>query len=223
MHLTSPYLIVIPAYNAAPTLPALVQQIVDSVGQGAILVMDDGSTDETAAVASRLPVLTIRHEHNLGKGAALRRGLDYALSHGYQSVVTIDADLQHAPADIPRLLCLGAARRLVLGRRLGHSAMPMARRLSNFLTSLVISIWSRKTVPDSQCGFRLIPCDLIRNTPLRSGGFQMESELLLQAARLGYEIAAVPIDTSYARPTSHVRPFRDTLNFLVLLWRGLWA
>ncbi len=215
--------VVIPAYNAAKTLGPLVRQI-RQMGLEAV-VIDDGSTDETARIASDAGMLVISHLDNQGKGAAIRSGFAFALQHGYDAVVTLDSDGQHDPREIPRLLeaCSQSRAAVVVGNRLQHGmAMPSVRRWTNRLMSWIVSALARQPIPDSQCGFRLIRREALSALHLSCRRFEIETEVLLDAARRGWTIASVPIRTIYDGHTSHIRPVRDGVRFLRLIARYLW-
>ncbi len=224
MRPTQSTLVLIPAYNAAATLPELLDRLSKLEADLPVLVVDDGSNDNTSeVVAGHSNVSLVRHNGNQGKGQALKTGFNWARFRHYEQVLTLDADLQHPPEVIPSFLNLAAPRRIVLGcrsRRTG--AMPIDRRLSNFLTSVVSSIVAGRSIPDSQCGMRLIPLDLTCRLDLRQSSFAMESELLLQAARTDYEIVPVPIAAIYEGARSHISHSADTWRFVSLIIRHLW-
>lgn len=211
-----PILILIPAFNAAKYLGAVLQKCPYPV-----LVIDDGSTDATAAVARQHGARVLRHDRNRGKGAALRSGFQAALKSGASAVITLDADGQHEPRFIPEFL-LEAERTtaaVLVGVR-QRSAMPWARRLSNSVTSAILSWCTGEPIPDSQCGYRYIHSSVLEAVELRSDRYQAESEFLLRAVRLGFGIGAVPISTVYAGESSHIRHLRDTWNFVQLVVRS---
>jgi glycosyltransferase involved in cell wall biosynthesis len=217
-------LVLIPAYNAAANLPALLDRLARLEIDLPVLVVDDGSSDSTPEVAADYAnTEVVRHCDNRGKGEALKTGFNWAQDRHYEQVLTLDADLQHPPEAIPSFFELARADRIVLGCRSRHAGgMPLDRRLSNFLTSAVSSIITGRRIPDSQCGMRLIPLELIRRLELRQSGFALESELLLQAARTDYEVASVPIPTVYEGGQSHISHTGDTWRFVSLVIRHLW-
>lgn len=216
--------VVIPAYNAAKTLGPLVKQVkqlkLDPV------VVNDGSTDQTAQVAMDAGALVISHLANKGKGTAVRTGFAYALEHGYEAVITIDSDGQHDPAEIPRLLDEAAAKpaAVVVGNRsIDRERMPLIRRVTNTVMSAIVSSLSRQRIPDSQCGFRLIRKEVIQAARLSSRRFDIETELLLAACRGGWTVSSVPIHTIYNGYYSHIRPVRDGARFFKVVLRYLLA
>jgi glycosyltransferase involved in cell wall biosynthesis len=216
-------LVIVPGYNAASHLDELVTRLRAVVTPANVIYVDDGSSDDTSKILERLGIKCLRHPHNLGKGAALRTGFRYARERGFQSVVTMDADLQHPPEAILDFFVLDDGTRLLLGTRaMSAGMMPLARRLSNFLTSLVISVFSGRRVRDSQCGFRLLPVSLLDKIALTSDGFFAESELLMRAGQLGLEICEVPIATVYNGAPSRINHLIDPLRFVRLVFRRLW-
>ena len=221
------YCVVIPALNSAATIGALIRGIKSHGQDLGIVVVDDGSTDRTAAVAAGAGALVISHLRNQGKGRALRTGFEHALRARYDGVVTMDGDGQHDPAEIPALIQAAEHQHaaLVLGDRMsnGHP-MPAARRVTNRFMSLVVSWCARQHIPDSQCGFRFIRREVLESVPLRSRQYEIETELLLAAAHRKWKIISVPVRSIYGNHPSRIRPLRDALRFVgVLLRSALWS
>ena len=216
-------LVVIPAYNAAGHLPELLSRVRRYVPPEDVLVVDDGSTDDTASVLASSGVSVQRHAVNRGKGAALATGFRYAMAHGYRAVLTMDADLQHLPEEIPGFLAADDGRSLLMGTRaMCPTLMPWLRRLTNNLTSLIVSLFSRQRIRDSQSGFRLIPVWVLRRLNLRSVNYDLESELLFKAAVLGCPVREVQVSTVYEGSASYINPLVDTLRFIRQIWRRIW-
>jgi hypothetical protein len=150
-------------------------------------------------------------------------GYDYAVQNQYRSVLTLDADLQHLPEEIPRFFALDNGQRLVLGTRaIDLSTMPFERWLTNNLTSLIISIFSTARVRDSQTGYRLVPTSVLKALQVRSVNYDFESEILFKAGALGCEIVEVPISTVYEGSHSYINPLIDTGRFIRQIWKRLW-
>jgi glycosyltransferase involved in cell wall biosynthesis len=212
--------VVIPAYNAAKTIGPLIHQV-KALGLDTVVV-NDGSTDRTAEAASRAGALVMSHLGNLGKGTALRTGFAFALREGYEGIVTLDSDGQHDPTEIPRLLEAAASSQaaIVVGHRLMNGCdMPLLRRWTNWLMSRIVSLIARQRIPDSQCGFRVIRRRALLALSLTSRHFELETELLLAAARRGLTVRSVPIRTIYQNHLSHVHPVWDGLRFMrLILW-----
>lgn len=214
--------VVIPAYNAAKTLEPLIRQMTQ-LGLD-VVVVNDGSTDDTAQVATASGALVISHLGNQGKGSALRAGFAFALQAGYDAVVTVDSDGQHDPAEIPRLLAAASLPQaaVVVGHRaVNHGAMPRLRRWTNQGMSWIVSLLTRQRIPDSQCGFRVIRREVLLAIRLSSRRFDIETELLLAAARGGWTVTSVPIRTIYQHHPSRIRPVRDGWRFCRLVLRYL--
>lgn len=215
-------LVVVPAYNAANTISILVDQLEKLYPHIAILVVDDGSTDGTDEVVRVHGATVINHDRNIGKGRALRTAFDFALENEFDAVVTMDADLQHDPAEVQLFLeeFIDDTTILLGVRRLGPE-MPLARKISNTLSTFVTSVFAGVRVHDSQCGFRLIPTRVLRSLNLVSRYYELEPELIIRAARAGYRFRDIPIKTIYNNSSSSIRPASDTLRFLKLLAKSL--
>jgi glycosyltransferase involved in cell wall biosynthesis len=204
----------IPGYNEGPRIGAVVRGTLEHMP---VIVVDDGSADDTAARAREAGATVIEQRPNQGKGAALRAGFRRALVEGYDGVLTLDADGQHDPAEIPAFLEAFAADPppdLVVGRR-NFRAMPPIRRLSNTLGGKAFSWAVGREIPDNQSGFRLIGRRIVDATAgSDEGGFEFEVEMITTCIRLGGTIAWVPIRTIYAGAPSHIRPLDHLRSFI---------
>jgi glycosyltransferase involved in cell wall biosynthesis len=180
-----------------------------------VLVVDDGSADDTASVARAAGATVLEQRPNAGKGAALRAGFRRALDDGAEAILTLDGDGQHDPTEIPRFLAAWAERPdLVVGRR-NFRAMPPARRLSNELGGLAFSWAVGEKVPDNQSGYRLVSRRLAAATLASDEpGFAFEVEQITTCIRMGGTIAWVPIRTIYAGAPSHIRPIAHFREFV---------
>lgn len=217
-------LVLVPAYNAARHLPELIARLRKFVCDENLLIVNDGSTDDSAEVLRRSAVNHIEFPQNQGKGAALMAGFNYAISKRYRSVLTIDADLQHLPEEIPRFYALDNGHRIVIGtRKMDLKIMPFDRWLTNNLTSMIISVFSTQRVRDSQSGFRLIPTRVLEAMRLKTVGYDFESEMLFKAGAIGCAIAEVPISTVYEGSASYINPLKDTGRFIRQIWKRIWA
>jgi glycosyltransferase involved in cell wall biosynthesis len=210
-------LAVVPAFQAethvADVVLGLLRALPPSDGPR-VLVVDDGSTDQTAAEAERAGALVLRHQKNLGKGAALRSGMRFAEERGINAIVTVDADGQHPPDEAARLARDDAPREaLVLGvRDLARDGAPRPSRFSNGFSNVFLSWFGGITLHDSQCGLRRYPVPETLALGARSNGYAFEAETLLRAARLGWRIVEVPIRVIYPPPAeriSHFHAVRD--------------
>jgi glycosyltransferase involved in cell wall biosynthesis len=204
----------IPGYNEAPRIGAVVLAARELLP---VIVVDDGSTDRTAEVAREAGATVIEQTPNQGKGAALRHGFRRALDDGAEAILTLDADGQHDPAEIPRFLAAAAAEPvpdLVIGRR-SFRAMPPARRLSNEIGRLAFSWAAGRDIPDNQSGYRLVSRRLAELTLASDeAGFAFEVEQITTCIRMGGVIAWVPIRTIYAGAPSHIRPLAHLREFI---------
>ena len=208
---------VIPAFQAARTLAAVVEETARHLP---VLVVDDGSTDETAAVAEAAGADVLRQVPNQGKGAALRAGFQRALEAGCTAVVTLDADGQHDPSCVPAFLEAWRSRQapLVIGQR-DFSQMPWSRRLANNLGTWTFSWAVGRRIADNQSGYRLIARPLLpRLLESQEAGFEFEVEMITLAIRAGLAIDWVPIPTIYEDQGSHIRPLAHVTNFLRVAW-----
>ena len=206
--------VAIPAFDAVASIAAVVRRARDLGVE--VVVVDDGSADGTgdAARACGVPVLT--HAVNLGKGRALKTAFDHLFARGYDAVVTIDADGQHPPEEMPKLLDpWREGADLVLGTRAHlYGAMGRVRRASNGTSSWLISHVAGAVLPDCQTGYRLYTRRLIETVGFPEPRFEAESAVLVRAVRKGFRVVGVPVrlDEADGRATSHYRPIVDSLR-----------
>ena len=209
----------IPGYNEAGRIGEVVRRVKAYLRD--VVVVDDGSADRTSDEASEAGAVVLRHEVNRGKGVALATGFAYAREQGFSWVITLDADGQHDPADIPRFVeaYVRTGMPVLVGNRMGDSAsMPRIRRWTNSFMSNLLSREMGQYVPDTQCGYRLYRTDVLSFLVTKSPRFAAESETLLHVAALNLDIGAVPISTIYIEGReSHIHPLRDTLRFFAML------
>jgi glycosyltransferase involved in cell wall biosynthesis len=211
----------IPAYNEAARVAAVVAKTRPLVNE--VVVIDDGSTDDTSAVARAAGATVLRHAQNRGKGVAIATALEFFGKSDAEFAVFLDADGQHDADEIPRLVetaqATGAC--IVVGSRMNDTiGMPLMRRLTNRFTSWLTGYLAQQRIPDSQCGFRLLRRAVLADLRLTTGSFETETEMLIQAARAGHKLASVPIRTIYREGRhSRIRPCRDTIRFIQLAVR----
>ncbi len=213
---------VIPAFNEATTLPGIVRR---TVAHCPVIVVDDGSTDGTSEALADLPVTILRNDGNRGKAVSLWRGIREAMDAGADRVVSLDADGQHAPEDIPRLLGCSARNpeSIIVGARLQcRDRVPPLRRFANGMANFWISWAAGRPIPDTQSGFRVYPAGFLRGLDIkvdRGSGFVFESEVLIEAGWQGVPVAVESVEACYpegARP-SHYRPTADTLAIIAMV------
>lgn len=208
----------IPAYNEAARVADVVRA---ARAHLPVWVVDDGSTDDTAARAQDAGATVLRQTSNLGKGAALQTGFRRALAEGMEAVLTIDADGQHDPTEMPKFLEAYATQRadLIIGAR-DFRQIPWVRRLANTLGRRSFSWALGQPILDNQSGYRLISRRLLQATlNSRERGFEFEVEMIVTCVARGFELRWVPIRTIYADEPSHINPWHHTVNFIRLVWR----
>ncbi len=190
-----------------------------------VLVVDDGSNDQTARRAREAGAEVIVHNQNRGKGEAIKTGLRHWLDRQFTSVIILDADGQHLPEEIDRFIAAAAtaaAPSFFLGNRMKNLAgMPLIRRVVNRCMSGQISRLCGQIIPDTQCGFRMLDWQLISELlgPESVRGFDYETEMLIIASRKGFRIESIPITTVYSDEVSNIRPVRDAIRFFKLMRR----
>jgi glycosyltransferase involved in cell wall biosynthesis len=216
--------ILIPAYNAQETLDSVLKKIgplkMDTI------VVNDGSSDETKRVVSENGAHLLEHPLNLGKGAALQTGFQYILQKDYQVVITLDADGQHDPSEIPSLLKIYQSVNpdiLVASRAAEFGRMTFLRRFWNRLGVKAVARLCHSDITDSQSGFRLIRAKVLKEVSLSTSRFETELELLIKACKKGFSVLSVPINTQKVDGTgsSHFRPVVDTWMVCKLFLRSL--
>ncbi|MEA2238807.1 MAG: hypothetical protein QOC81_3531 [Thermoanaerobaculia bacterium] len=216
------FAIVIPALNAEHTIEAVVRGCKSELPD--VVVVDDGSSDRTSDAASAQGALVLRHPRRRGKGGAMKTGFAWALAHGFDGVIGVDADGQHLPSEIPKLLSCRAetgADMVIGGRSHLFTQMLPRRRRANRFSTWAIAMLSGTAITDSQCGFRLYTAHLLRRLPLRAEGFDMDSEVIVRAGRAGLKLEMVPIEMGFVDgiTTSHYRAVRDTLRIAATVLR----
>lgn len=230
--------VVIPAYNEEATIREVATRALEYCPQ--VIVVDDGSSDNTVGELEGVAVTLLRNAQNSGKAASLWNGMQQAMAQGADAIITLDGDNQHDPADIPRLV--EAAKRLpqhviIAARLANRENAPKARLFANNFADFWVSWAAGQWVHDSQSGFRLYPSALLREAvsdETLKHGFVFESEILIEAGRNGYPVVSVPIASVYRHGAraSHFRPVADiSLIVRMIAWKiikrglflpGLW-
>ncbi len=212
---------IIPAYREQQHISDVVRRTRQQLDH--VVVIDDGSSDNTTRCAREAGAEVIVHSQNRGKGEAIKTGLRHWLDRQFIHVIILDADGQHLPEEIDRFMATAAQARdrsFFLGNRMNNlTGMPFIRRVVNRYMSNRISRICRQKIPDTQCGFRMLDRQLIPE--LLDGGnrFDYETEMLIIASRKGYRIESVPITTVYSDEVSKIHPARDTIRFFKLMRR----
>lgn len=218
MNPDNPFCIILPAYKESGRISRVIEGLAGCGGD--VLVVDDGSPDSTADEAERSGAIVLRHKVNRGKGAALETGFAFARSRGYSFVVTMDADGQHDPADLPGMIEVYRTQgvRAVVGSRMwNHARMPFVRRMTNLFMSWLLSREMGQYVPDTQSGYRLYDSEILPLVKTESARFAAESEVLLALSDAGVRIGSAPISVIYRDEKSKIRPVRDTVRFFAML------
>jgi glycosyltransferase involved in cell wall biosynthesis len=207
---------VIPSYNNGGTVVEVVRGV---LRQGLpVIVVDDGSTDGTADALKDLPVHVLRHTRNRGKGRALKTGLEEARRQGYRFALTLDADGQHDPGDIPAIVAAAGERTLVIGsRNLTAEGMPSGNTFANRFSNFWFTVQTGRKLPDTQTGFRVYPLEDLPSLKLLTARYEAELTLLVFSAWKGLQLVPVPVRVYYPEDrVSHFRPFADFFRISVL-------
>jgi len=216
--------IIIPTHNEAKSIGELVKEIHNQSLEA--IVIDDGSIDNTSLIAKNNGAIVLRNDVNLGKGASLKRGFDYAIAQNFDAVITMDGDGQHLTSDLPYFIRLAtnSDKDIFIGNRMSKTrGMPLTRVLTNKFMSWLVSKVAKQKIPDTQCGFRLIRRRVLEKIKLLTCKYETESEILIKASRLGFKIESVPIQSVYANEKSQINPFVDTLRFIRFLIGEIWT
>ena len=219
-----PIVAILPAYNEAVRIGPVVKLCLEFVEK--VVVVDDGSKDETAEAAEAAGAVVVRHPENHGKGAAIRTAFETFAKETLPWLVLLDSDGQHDPSDIPNLYeCARLdSYDLVVGNRMRDTRkMPFIRITTNRFMSWLISRIAGQQIPDTQCGFRLFSRRLLGSLDWRptTSHFDLESEILFQIAGEGHRIGSCPVKTIYRGEPSHIHPVIDTVRFFQLVARTL--
>ena len=201
-----------PAYNEARYIGSLVLQAKRYAGE--VVVVDDGSTDETAGIAGMAGATVVRHERNQGYGSTIRTLLDEARRRDADALVILDADSQHDPAEIPRLVegIKGGADIVIGSREMQKNKIAGYRRLGQKVLSRMTGIASRTRLSDTESGFRAYSRKAINTLELKENGMAVSSEIISAAAARGLEIVEVPISVDYIGDGSTLNPVKHGMG-----------
>jgi UDP-N-acetylglucosamine---dolichyl-phosphate N-acetylglucosaminyltransferase len=214
--------VLIPAFKEGEYIAEVVKGTLRFVSR--VLVVDDGSADGTVSIAEEAGAEVVCHPVNRGKGAALQTGFDALLATGSEAIIVLDGDGQHDPAELPAFIkCAKESNAgIVVGNRLADAdGMPRVRYWTNRAMSMILSWLSRQKIPDSQCGYRLIRREVLERINFTTENYDLESEMLILASRIGFKIDSVPIKTIYTGQVSEIKPGLDTLRFFRLILKYL--
>lgn len=211
--------VLIPSYNVGQTIGDVVKKI---KGMGLeVIVVDDGSTDDTERAASENGAIVMKHIKNLGKGASIKEGFEFMLKMtNFDTVIIMDGDGQHDPDDIKKFISHARERGddIIIGNRMALTKnMPFVRLATNKFMSFLLSAMCGQRIPDTQCGFRLIKRKILEKIKFESNKYDLESEILIKVSRMNFRIASVPIETIYRNELSSIHPVKDTIRFAGLL------
>jgi glycosyltransferase involved in cell wall biosynthesis len=209
----------IPAFNEAPHIAGVVKGAREHLDT--VVVIDDGSSDGTAALARAAGALCLESPGNRGKAAALHLGIAHARAHNFTHILTMDGDGQHLAEDIPSLVRVAreTGADLVIGARpFDRALMPRARFYSNTIGSRWASALVGRPIKDSQSGFRLFRLESLCRAKLCSRRYEFEMEALIKMGRMGCTIEHAPIHMVYenGQSRSKMKPIRDTIH--ICLW-----
>jgi len=211
-------LALIPAYNESHHIERV---IIETAVYLPILVVDDGSTDGTRKVTKQTPANLIEIHPNQGKGHALKTGFQWALDHGYDGVITLDADGQHDPHEIPIFLqeIEHSNPDLIIGYR-DFSSMPFSRKAANSIGRVLFSWAMRQPIRDNQSGYRYLSKTLMQKVmQTELTGYEFEVENILTCLKNNLILSWVPITTIYGDEKSHIQPIKHVINFIKLVKR----
>lgn len=210
--------VIIPTYNEAKHISKIVRELLKYNLK--VLVIDDGSKDETSKLASLSGAEVIRKQKNEGKGSCLRVGFDYALRNNFDGIITMDGDGQHLPKEVVKFIqrAKSSDNSIFIGNRMYNPLnMPWIRRLTNLIMSSFISFITKQKIPDTQCGFRLIKRELLEKIKLSTSHYETDTEIIIIASKFGYKIESIPIESVYSGQKTHINPIFDTLRFIWLI------
>ena len=214
--------VLIPVHNEAQEIGRVLKTV--KLQGLEVLVIDDGSTDNSGTIAKQRGAMVVRHDQRCGKGLSLREGFKQVLKNQYDGVMTMDGDGQHDPADLHQFFdkIKEDPISIVTGNRMRKAhRMPWIRYWTNRFMSFLISCICKQSIPDTQCGFRYIHRKILEEIEITCNDFEVETEVLIQASKRGYQIHSVPVKTIYRGEKSKIRLGKDTIRFFNYLIREM--
>jgi glycosyltransferase involved in cell wall biosynthesis len=211
---------VIPFYNEETHLQDVVNKVLKYVDK--VILVNDGSTDNSIKLVEKTDrIIIISHNANLGKGSALKTGFEQSIKIKSEITITIDADNQHDPTFIPELAKKIEQFDCVIGNRIKtKSSMPIHRRLSNYLTSKILSIKTGFNILDSQSGFRAFKTKILFNILPHYSGFEAESEMIVKISKNNYSLGFTEISTIYGKDDSKMKAIPTIIGFMKVILRS---
>jgi glycosyltransferase involved in cell wall biosynthesis len=220
--------IVIPSYKSIDTLKTFIPELLKWVPKKKVCVVDDASMDGTGQYCSEMQLTYLSHSVNQGKGTALVTGFAYLMKKNARWIITMDADGQHAPEDLEKFLTFvnnNESTGICIGTRLKKiGTMPLSRIFSNVITSKILSLICGTRILDSQCGYRIYSTDFLKKISIKYARFEMESEVIMKAAKLGFPVSFVDVRTLYLSGQSHISHIKDTVRWVravISIWLKL--
>jgi len=210
--------VVIPAHNEESSIREVVKKTKNFLNN--IVVVDDGSKDKTAEEAGKENITVLKHIINLGKGAALKTGCDYAIKKGAKRIIVLDADLQHDPSEIPNFLSALEKVDVVLGYRKLNKNMPMVLKIGNLVINETIKLLYGLRLHDTQCGYRAFTSAAYKKIRWNASDYSMESEMIANIGKRNLKYKEIPIETIYTdkyKGTTIIDGIKIVLN--LIWWR----
>lgn len=214
--------VAIPAYNAGQSLPPLIDKIKSlyNFKKEQVIVVNDGSNDNTGKCVKNQPLTIIEHRKNRGKGAGILTAARFAVKMDFEAIIFIDADGQHPPEYIARFIKMYAEDRpdMIIGKRKLDKNMPLTRKTSNFFGILILGLLLKRKVHDTQSGFRLVKLPFMEKFTYKGSRYELETEILIKFFRNNARIKYLDIPTIYNKMGSHYRLFSDLMRFFYIIF-----
>ena len=210
--------VVVPAYNEEKDISKIIKGIKKHSKN--IIIIDDGSKDRTSKIADKSSAIVLKHIINMGKGAALKTGCDFAIKQGAKGIVVLDSDAQHDPEDIPNFIKNLESFDIVFSYRKLNKRMPFILKFGNWFISKVIKFLYKVKLKDSQCGYRAFTAEAYKKIRWLAADYSMESEMIANTGKYKLKYKEVPIETIYGdkyKGTTIIDGVKIVLN--MSLWR----